>query len=103
MAFRKPASKIVCARLGPTAQMRLGHVSHVAGDNPSNPKDPFRNIAGKNAVWATPICALASATARSPAAMSGRLSRSSDGKPAGTDGDARLLVVSTAMEKVEAG
>jgi len=42
---------------------------------------PLSVESGKNAAFTTPICALASATRRSAAAMSGRRSRSCEGSP----------------------
>ncbi len=43
-------------------------------------------MSGKNALSATPICALAAAIRRSAAAMSGRRCNSADGSPAGIAG-----------------
>ena len=68
------------------------------GPQPARPGEPFggsdafessdalKVTLGKNAACATPICALACATARSAAAMSGRRSNNSDGTPAGISG-----------------
>ena len=50
------------------------------------PAEALSVTVGKNAATATPIWALAAATRRSAAAMSGRRSSSSDGTPTGMAG-----------------
>ena len=50
MALRNPASKIVCARLGPTDQTRLGHSSHFAIERLWNPAEALNVTVGKKAV-----------------------------------------------------
>ena len=67
-------------------QKRLGVVSQVAMSDAREPTLPLSVSAGKKAACAMPICALAAATRRSAAAMSGRRSSSSEGRPAGTSG-----------------
>ena len=52
----------------------------------SSPPVATRVRVGKNAAFAVPICALAEATRRSAAAMSGRRSRSWAGSPTGIMG-----------------
>ena len=86
MARRKPASKIVSARLGPTDQKRLGQVNQLEIEVFPNPPEALNKMLGKYAAFATPICAFAWATPRSAAAMSGRRSRSSEGMPTGVAG-----------------
>ena len=83
VACRKPASKIVSARLGPTDQKRLGQVSQFAIAEVPNPPVALSRIVGKYAALATPMEAFAWATERSAPAMSGRLSNRSDGIPTG--------------------
>src|SRR5271157_2330607 len=72
--------------LGPTDQKRLGHVNQLETEEFPKPAEPLNRTLGKYAALATPIWALAWATARSAAAMSGRRSSSSEGIPTGVAG-----------------
>jgi hypothetical protein len=60
-------------------------------------------MVGKNAARATPMSALAAATRRSAAAMSGRRSSRVEGTPAGISGTRALQVGSAARRKPLAG
>ena len=85
-AVRAPPSNSDSASCGPSDQNRLGALNRLDSSEPRYPAVPDSVSAGKNAAWATPICALAAATRRSAAAISGRRSSSCDGSWAGTTG-----------------
>jgi hypothetical protein len=55
-ARRRPASKRVSARVGPTAQKPLGHANQFEPCVPANPAVPPRVTVGKYAARAIPIC-----------------------------------------------
>jgi hypothetical protein len=63
------------------------------------PAEPLSDRVGKKAARATPISALAAATRRSAAAMSGRRSSSVEGTPTGTSGSLAIQLGSAAMRK----
>ncbi|MNS73077.1 hypothetical protein D3C72_1065060 [compost metagenome] len=84
----RPPSNTVCATVvpisGPSIHVREDHLNRFDRSADSKPNSAVSEIRGKNAAFATPIRALAAAICRSAAAMSGRRSSSSDGRPAGT-------------------
>src|SRR5215472_11356847 len=85
-AGMRAALKMGWAALAPIDQTPLDQFNRVAVFGASRPPDALRVILGKKAARATPISALAEATPRSAEAMSGRRSRSSDGRPLGIGG-----------------
>src|SRR5271154_2331232 len=87
---------------GPTEKKRLGHVNSLEIEELSSPALALRVREGKYAARATPICAFAWAMLRSPAATSGRLSRSCDGTPTGISGGPAFSG-SAGIENDEAG
>src|ERR1019366_1742064 len=102
VARRNPASNRDSAAAGPIEKKRLGHVNHFANEVLSSPAAALNVTVGKYAALAMPICALACATRRSAAAMSGRRSRSWDGTPMGIAGGLDLSG-SMGIENVDAG
>src|ERR1700733_664303 len=102
VARRNPTSKRVSLSCGPREKKRLGHVNKFASDVLSSPAPALRVSVGKYAARATPICALAWAMLRSPAATSGRLSRSCEGTPVGVAGGLALRA-GTGIENDEGG
>src|SRR5689334_12514013 len=75
---------------GPTDQKRLGQVSHLAMLFDSRPPEAESLRVGYQAASETPIWALAAATRRSAAAISGRRSSSCEGIPSGIAGGVAL-------------
>ncbi len=84
---------MVCITDGPTAQNLLGHLNQFVTESPSIPPVALSTILGKNAARAIPIWSFASATRRSAAAMSGRRSRSCEGKPTEISGGWNLEAI----------
>src|ERR1017187_3591836 len=82
-ALRSPPSNSVCASDAPTDHIKLGPDGRFATEVLCEAPDPPRLSTGKYAARATPICAFASSTRRSAAAIFGRRSSNCDGTPAG--------------------
>src|ERR1700686_1185316 len=93
---------MVSAPAAPIEKKRLGQANQVEIEELSRPADALNVTVGKYAALATPICALAWATSRSAAAISGRRSRSWDGTPKGIAGGLELSG-SIGIENVDAG
>src|SRR6185436_19730411 len=74
--------------VGPTCQARDGPVKSSDRDALSTPNIPVSEIRGKNAAFASPMCAFAEMSCCSAWRISGRRSSSIDGSPAGTWGGA---------------
>jgi hypothetical protein len=80
---------VSCETEGPIDQKRLGQSKACFSVELSKPPSAPGVTEGKNAPYPMPMVAYASASVRSAAAMSGRLSRSCDGTPTGIVGAAR--------------
>ena len=65
-------------------QALLGPSNHVSNSVLVKPKEPVRAMRGKSRALAWPMSAVAAARLCSATRMSGRRSRSSEGRPAGT-------------------
>src|SRR6185369_9513123 len=87
---------------GPIDQKRLGQVSHLAMLFDSRPPEAESLRVGYQAASDTPIWALAAATRRSAAAISGRRSSSCEGMPGGIAGGVEMNAA-TGREKSAGG
>src|ERR1700761_9029051 len=99
VASLRPASNSDCVTAAPRDQIRLGAVSSLLISPLSQPPVGCSISDGKLAARATPMLALATATARSAEAMSGRRCSTSDGTPTGSDGGDHATMAGASLKE----
>ena len=84
LAWLAPPEKRVKGACGMKVQPQVPALNNWLSSLLEEPTEAVSEIRGKNAALATPICALAAINRCSAATMSGRSSRTWEGKPTGT-------------------